>query len=79
CDATERRIREELGLSARLSFVYKFQYQANYKGLGSEHELCWVYIGRTSENDVRPNPSELAAWRFLTPTEADALVADESA
>jgi len=78
-EATERRIREELGLSAALSFVYKFQYQANYRDLGAEHELCWVYIGLTREDEVRPNPSELSGWAFLPPNEVDALVADENA
>lgn len=78
-EATVRRTREELGVTAEVEFVYKFRYQANYLDLGAEHELCWVYIGRTREDDVRPNPSEIAAWRFLTPAEVDALVADESA
>ncbi|WP_376689858.1 isopentenyl-diphosphate Delta-isomerase [Wenzhouxiangella sp. EGI_FJ10409] len=78
-EATVRRTREELGVTAEVEFVYKFRYQANYLDLGAEHELCWVYIGRTREDDVRPNPSEIAGWRFLTPAEVDALVDDESA
>jgi isopentenyl-diphosphate delta-isomerase len=78
-EATLRRTEEELGVSAELEFVYKFQYQAVYRDLGAEHELCWVYIGRTAESEVRPNPSEIADWRFLTPDEVDALIADEAA
>lgn len=78
-EATVRRTREELGVTADVEFVYKFQYQANYEDLGAEHELCWVYIGSTAERDVRPNPSEIADWRFLAPQEVDALVADETA
>lgn len=77
--ATVRRTREELGVTAEVEFVYKFQYQASYGDLGAEHELCWVYIGLTREDDVRPNPSEIADWEFLAPEEVDALVADESA
>jgi isopentenyl-diphosphate delta-isomerase len=77
--ATLRRTQEELGVTAELEFVYKFRYQALYADLGAEHELCWVYIGRTAETDVRPNPSEIAAWRFLEPGEVDALVADDGA
>lgn len=78
-EATVRRTREELGVAAELEFVYKFCYQANYRDLGAEHELCWVYIGQTRAQQVRPNPSEIAEWRFLAPAEVDALVADEAA
>ncbi|WP_220336975.1 MULTISPECIES: isopentenyl-diphosphate Delta-isomerase [unclassified Wenzhouxiangella] len=78
-EATVRRTREELGVTAELEFVYKFQYQANYGDLGAENELCWVYIGRTAESDVRPNPTEIDGWRFLAPEEVDALIADEAA
>jgi isopentenyl-diphosphate delta-isomerase len=78
-EATRRRTFEELGMQAELDFIYKFRYQAHYKNFGSEHELCWVYVGRTHQTKVRPNPSELADWRFITLEEADALVADEKA
>ena len=77
--ATARRTSEELGVSAELEFIYKFRYHARYKDLGSEHELCWVYIGRTSASEVRPNPSEIADWQFLAPDEVDDLIADEGA
>ncbi|NBB92678.1 MAG: isopentenyl-diphosphate Delta-isomerase [Gammaproteobacteria bacterium] len=78
-EATLRRTQEEMGVTAELEFVYKFQYQANYGDLGAEHELCWVYIGRTAEGAVRPNPSEIAEWQFLPPEAVDALIADETA
>jgi isopentenyl-diphosphate delta-isomerase len=78
-EATLRRTEEELGVVTEPEFVYKFQYQAVFGDLGAEHELCWVYIGRTSEGEVRPNPSEIADWRFLEPEEVDALIADDAA
>ncbi len=68
--ATRRRLKEELGLSARLEFLYKFIYQADFGELGAEHELCWVYIGLTDQ-PVRANPRELADWRWLLPEEID--------
>ncbi len=73
-EATERRLREELGLSVPLHFIYKFRYQASYQGLGSEHELCSVYVGRAEAGQLAPNPSELAAWKFITPAEVDAMM-----
>lgn len=78
-EATARRVNEEIGVDAELEFIYKFRYQARYLDLGSEHELCWVYAGRTTEDAVRPNPSEIADWAFLSPAQVDALVADNEA
>ena len=75
-EATERRLLDELGVITPLHFIYKFRYQASYEGLGSEHELCWVYVGRVEEFQLRPNPLELAAWRFVEPSEVDQLMAD---
>lgn len=75
-EATARRVEEELGVVTDLEFIYKFRYQARYKDLGSEHELCWVYLGNTRPEQVQPNPEEIAAWRFLPATEVDSLVAD---
>ncbi|MCB1843930.1 MAG: isopentenyl-diphosphate Delta-isomerase, partial [Halioglobus sp.] len=66
--ATERRLLQELGVRAEIEFVYKFIYQANYRGLGSEHELCWVYLGRSVELP-RPNRTEIAAVRYVSPAD----------
>jgi isopentenyl-diphosphate delta-isomerase len=62
--ATSRRLAEELNIAAELSFAYKFRYQASYGELGSEHELCHVFLGRIC-GDVRPNTEEIAAIRFV--------------
>ena len=77
--ATQRRLAEELGVKTSLEFVYKFKYQAQYQDLGSEHELCSVFVGRVDPVQVRPNPSEVAAWRFVSPEEIDALLSDPDA
>jgi isopentenyl-diphosphate delta-isomerase len=65
-DAVTRRLQEELGLNAELEFVFKFQYQAQYDAQGAEHELCWVYAGRSDELP-RANGHEIAAWRYVSP------------
>jgi isopentenyl-diphosphate delta-isomerase len=75
-EATERRLLDELGVRSPLHFIYKFRYQASYQELGSEHELCWVYVGRVDEFQLKPNPLELAAWKFVEPSEIDQLMAD---
>ena len=77
--ATQRRMHEELGLSAELGFIYKFRYQARFRDLGSEHELCSVFVGRTHANNLNPNPSELADWRFSSPEDIDQMMTDPTA
>ena len=63
--ATQRRLDEELNLAADLRFAYKFRYQASYGDLGSEHELCHVFLGSICD-DVRPNAEEISAIRFVS-------------
>jgi len=64
--AVARRLNEELGLTAELEFVYKFEYQASFGSLGAEHELCWVYLGQTGEEPVI-NTTEIDDWRWVEP------------
>ncbi len=69
-EAVHRRLDQELRMTSELHYLYKFQYQAHYEDLGSENELCWVYAG-VSEDRARPNPTEVADHRWVTPAELD--------
>jgi isopentenyl-diphosphate Delta-isomerase len=64
--ATQRRLYEELGISCPLRFLYKFRYQAQFDATGAEHELCSVYIGRSS-GPIKANCSEILDWRWISP------------
>lgn len=75
-EAVDRRLYQELGMRGNLMFLYKFIYQAQYQDVGAEHELCWVYIGK-SLDPVRANPNEVADWRFLTPSQVDQELAED--
>jgi hydroxymethylglutaryl-CoA reductase len=75
-EAAGRRLEQELGISAELRFVYKFQYQARFGDLGSEHELCSVYVGRT-EDAVTPNRTEVDDWKYVAPEQLDRLLESE--
>lgn len=75
-DAVNRRLHQELGLTSELNFLYKFIYQARYDELGSEHELCWVYVGR-SRNPVVVNANEIADWRYVSVEQLDRELATE--
>lgn len=64
-DAVGRRLAEELGVDADLTFLYKFEYTARFGDVGTEHELCWVYVGRSDQDPV-VNTAEVQAWRWIS-------------
>ncbi len=68
--ATSRRLRDELNLDTELEYIYRFSYQARYEDLGSEHELCHVYLGRV-DGEVDFNRHEIEAVRFVRPDALD--------
>ena len=59
-----------MNISAELEFVYKFIYRASFGEAGSEYEFCHVFLGRV-DGETRPNVSEIAATRYLSPTALD--------
>ena len=73
--ATRRRIRQELGVSTELEFVYKFRYHARFGDIGSERELCSVFLGRLSD-DVVPNRHEIDAVRYVDPATLDRALSE---
>jgi isopentenyl-diphosphate Delta-isomerase len=64
--ATHRRLREELGITCDLHFLFKFEYRAQFDADGAEHELCSVFAGR-SDGPLCVNPEEIADWRWVAP------------
>jgi isopentenyl-diphosphate delta-isomerase len=72
--AAARRVQEELGLACRLSFLYKFEYRAEYGGVGKEHELCSV-IAAVEDGAPVANEAEIAAFRFVPPAALTAEIA----
>lgn len=69
--AAHRRLHEELSISADLRFLYKFRYHARYNDLGSENELCSVFVGEINGADIFPNKNEILAWRYVVPDQLD--------
>jgi len=74
--AAARRLAEELGVAAPLSYLFKFQYQARFGAAGSENELCYVFAGRLT-SPARPNRDEIAATRLVSASELDLWMAAE--
>lgn len=63
--AIMRRAQQELGVVTEFQYLYKFKYQAPYKNIGAEHELCWVFVGH-SAGAIQVNENEIASWRFIS-------------
>jgi isopentenyl-diphosphate delta-isomerase len=68
--AAVRRLREELGLEAKLTTLYKFTYHARFGDAGSEHELCSVLVGK-SDALPDPHPEEIAQLDWVSPERLD--------
>ena len=64
-EAVHRRLLEELGIDTQLIFIYKFIYNAKFKDIGSENELCYVYFGK-SDDKILANPNEISEWKFVS-------------
>jgi isopentenyl-diphosphate delta-isomerase len=74
-EATARRLREELGFETALEYRFKFTYHARWRDVGSERELCYVYLGR-HDGDAVVNPNEIAAWRWISAAELEREIAE---
>jgi isopentenyl-diphosphate delta-isomerase len=68
--ATRRRLKDELNFETALEHMYWFCYEAHFGDLGSENELCHVYLGRSTE-DLKPNDSEIAAICYISPAQLE--------
>lgn len=66
--ACSRRLMEELGISAELSYMFQFTYRAELENGLIEHELDHVYTG-TYEGNIPFNPQEIKAIKWLKPTD----------
>lgn len=63
-EACMRRLKEEIGLKTRPQFLFKFQYLASFEDVGSEREMCSVYIGKAN-GILKANRKEIAEWKYL--------------
>ena len=71
--AVHRRIKEEIGCEADLYFIYRFTYHATYLDVGSEHEICSVYVGKP-QTSISPNREEIDAHRWINFEDLDEWV-----
>ncbi len=62
--AAKKRLKRELGFSCKLKLLGRFQYQANYKNIGAEKEICALLIGKYN-GKIKPNKKEIAEYKWV--------------
>jgi isopentenyl-diphosphate delta-isomerase len=67
-DAANRRLGEEMGVSAKLDFAFKFIYKTKLDHGLIEHELDYVFIGKFN-GKPKINPEEVHDWKWLNLSE----------
>lgn len=63
--ALQRRLKEELGITVKLQYLYNFQYYAEYLKTGVEKELCSVYIGKYI-GELNINKNEIDEVKYIS-------------
>ena len=65
--SAERRLPEELGITCRLDYLFKFEYHVPYKDIGSENEVCGTLMGIIDNLDkIKLVEEEISAIRWIT-------------
>jgi isopentenyl-diphosphate delta-isomerase len=65
--SAERRLPEELGITCKLEYLYKFEYHVPYKDVGSENEVCGTLMGIIENSEkIKLVEDEISAIRWVT-------------
>ena len=66
----ERRMPEELGISCKLDYLFKFEYHVPYKDVGSENEICGTLIGIVDDSaQFRQIEGEIDEFKLVSAKE----------
>ena len=66
----ERRMSEELRISCKLDYLFKFEYHVPYKDIGSENEICGTLIGVIDRNTkIELTPDEISEEKWISASE----------
>lgn len=64
-EAAKRRLKEEMGMTANLEFVFKFLYKCDFDNGLIEHELDHVFVGKTDDTP-HINTDEAMAFSWIS-------------
>jgi len=62
-EAGTRRLKEEIGVNCPVGKISSFKYQAKYKNIGSEYEVCALLVGKY-QGEIKADPAEVAEWKW---------------
>jgi isopentenyl-diphosphate delta-isomerase len=68
--AAQRRLTQEVGIRTTLRQLFKFQYRAQFRDYGTEHEVCTVYVG-VADAVGTVDPQEVADWNYVDAHDLD--------
>lgn len=63
--AASRRLREEIGINAELHAAGSFCYRAEFDNGLIEHELDHVFIGMYADDEIKFDPAEVQATKWI--------------
>lgn len=72
--AANRRLGEEMGLTADLAFAFTFQYHASLGNGLIEHELDHVFVAQSNQQPL-VDPEEVATFRWVHLVDLDQEIA----
>jgi isopentenyl-diphosphate delta-isomerase len=65
--SAERRLPEEIGISCKLDYLFKFEYHVPYKNIGSENEICGTLIGIIEDDaEIKLVKKEIDATKWVS-------------
>lgn len=64
-EVAKKRLKEELGIKCPPQFLTKFRYQAPYKKIGSENEICWLLVGKYN-GKISADQKEINNWKWVS-------------
>jgi isopentenyl-diphosphate delta-isomerase len=79
-ETVKKRIAEEIGLACNgLRYLFRFSYQARYREVGVEREVCHVYAASGVDGrEISLNVREVSESRFVEIPWTDDLIAAEA-
>lgn len=74
--SASRRMPDELGSACPLQYLFRFEYHAAYKDVGSENEICATLAGTADPASLEPAPSEISEVRWVSAGELAGELSD---
>ena len=73
--SAQRRLPEEIGLVCGLEYLFKFEYHAPYRDVGSENEMCGALAGVVGDGAApRPAAGEISETAWLDAGDPSGLI-----